>query len=210
MLETITNNETGYSIKPFHITKMNEVIASIEKQYGVGCWENLDEKTKPFIVGLKEALATQNPNQLQTFLKENYTKDPLRFGWFISDVLKMSGLKEDLFNYSNESHISTYLNTLKVGVCRHYSMIAKKIFEAIAPDHFADSELLYVCNHSTQHAYNLLLFENEKGEIEKQYIDITMFITEDALLRKEDDILNKNDELRVHNSIDEKTGNESI
>ena len=77
-------------------------------------------------------------------------------------------------------------------------MIAKKLYEAIAPDLFPDSELLYVCNHATQHSYNLLLFENEAGAIEKQYVDITQLILGNNLFKDEKEVVSKETELWVN------------
>lgn len=44
-----------------------------------------------------------------------------------------------------------------------------------------DSELLYVLNTDLRHAYNVLMYTDEKGAIKKTYLDITSFITKNNL-----------------------------
>lgn len=72
--------------------------------------------------------------------------------------------------------IDTVLNTVKVGVCRDFAMITKKIYEKMSKDTFPDSEAIYVSNFAKKHAYILLAYEKD-GKTEKRYFDPTTFIT---------------------------------
>lgn len=81
---------------------------------------------------------------------------------------------------SNENasrDISTKLDTVKVGVCRDFAMMSKKIYEKISKDTFPNSEAIYVSNLKAQHAYILLAQETPDGKIRKQYFDPTSYIT---------------------------------
>ena len=195
LMESTAKDENIYKLADFHVTKFQQAIQLAENKYGTSIREKGGDKFYQFIHELKHVLSEQNAQKLQKFFADCYQKDPKTYGFFVNNILigaKESGNPLFIYetdNYDNTSNIMKYINELKLGVCRHYSMIAKKIYEVIAPSYFPDSELLYVCNHKTKHAYNILLYENKNREIEKQYVDITLFITGNSLLRDEKDVI---------------------
>lgn len=105
---------------------------------------------------------------------------------------------------------SNEVTGLKNWVCRHYSLIAKNLYEEIKKNfpwntELQDSELLYVLNPWMQHAYNLLVYKNPFWKIEKRYIDITDLIIKNELYPKnrkwEQEILAQWNEQSSYNNI---------
>lgn len=104
---------------------------------------------------------------------------------------------------SNENasrDISTMLDSVKVGVCRDFAMMSKKIYEKMSKDTFPNSEAIYVSNLKAQHAYILLVQEMPEGKILKHYFDPTSYITGWPIHVHENGTYgNKNQEVLVKN-----------
>lgn len=64
-----------------------------------------------------------------------------------------------------------------VGVCRHFSLLARELFNTMAPDILeVDAEVAMVGNSAVSHAYNVLLTIGDDGKLQKQYFDITEYL----------------------------------
>lgn len=91
------------------------------------------------------------------------------------------------------------LNTVRVGVCRDFAMMTKKIYEKMSKDTFPDSEAIYVSNFAQKHAYILLAYEKDE-KTEKRYFDPTTFITGWSLSVLQNDTYgNEKDEVWARN-----------
>ena len=87
----------------------------------------------------------------------------------------------DLMSIWNITSIQDMFNNVRIWVCRHYSIMMREIYNEILRKwewiNFSwESEILYVLNYQTSHAYNILIMDNQNWEPEKQYLDITSFI----------------------------------
>ena len=112
--------------------------------------------------------AVNNP-EFQKLLK----KISSQYGAFLYNSQKEWILRT---NENVSRDIDAVLNTIKVGVCRDFAMMTKKIYEKMSKDIFPDSEAIYVSNFAKKHAYILLAYEKD-GKTEKRYFDPTTFIT---------------------------------
>lgn len=101
------------------------------------------------------------------------------YGYFLYNSYNSGSLQ---INEQTSRDVTEMLDTVRVGVCRDFAMMAKKIYEKMAKEQFADSEAIYVSNLAQKHAYVLLAYEKD-GKIEKQYFDPTAFITWWSLLQ---------------------------
>lgn len=80
-------------------------------------------------------------------------------------------------NEGASREVATILNEVRVGVCRDFAMLVKRIYEKIAPSLFPNSEAVYVCNYEKRHSYVMLAFEDSDGKVRKLYFDPTSLIT---------------------------------
>ncbi len=95
----------------------------------------------------------------------------------LSKELDGTGINKELTLLGQYS-LYQMLHEIKIGVCRHYSLIAKQLYQKCAPHlGLPESDLLFVCNDKHQHAYNVLLTPNSWWGIEKRYLDITSYIS---------------------------------
>ncbi len=107
------------------------------------------------------------------------------FRALLDKIAKRSG--NFVFNAESEGLLRTnekasrevfeILNSVKVGVCRDFAMLAKRIYEKMAPERFPESEAIYVNNYEKRHAYVLLAYKDAEGKMQKAYYDPTSFIT---------------------------------
>lgn len=127
---------------------------------------------------------------------KNWIADKLadpKFRQLIQKMLRQSGRHiHDASFYgilrTNESvsrDAHEVLNTVKVGVCRDFAMLAKRIYEKLSPNLFPDSEAIYVSNLEKRHAYLLLAYQGKDGKMVKKYFDPTSFITGGGLGARE-------------------------
>ncbi|MDP2103627.1 MAG: hypothetical protein Q8K26_01750, partial [Candidatus Gracilibacteria bacterium] len=140
------------------------------------------------------------------WLREKAVKDPKfinllkkitkQYGAFLHNS-KHEGILRTNENTSRDIH--TVLNTVRVGVCRDFAIMTKKIYEKMAKETFPDSEAIYVNNIAKRHAYILLAYEKD-GKIEKHYFDPTTFITGGSLRVPQNDTYgNEKDEVWAKN-----------
>lgn len=82
----------------------------------------------------------------------------------------------------NSETVSNILKEKKVWVCRHFSLIAKMIFNDIVKqwdriEFTWNAEVLYVLNSPQNHVYNILIYEWDDWEVHQIYFDITTFFS---------------------------------
>lgn len=119
-----------------------------------------------------------------TWLQNQVMKNT-SFRNLLDKITKQNGLRLYSSEYggilrTNERvsrNVDTMLSTVKVGVCRDFAMMSKKIYEKMAKDTFPNSEAIYVNNLAKRHAYVLLAYEKPDGKMEKHYFDPTAYIT---------------------------------
>lgn len=78
----------------------------------------------------------------------------------------------------NIYEISDQLNEMKVWVCRHFAMIAKILYQTIAPknEFWKKSELLYALWSEKTHARNQLIRQDDSWFFHQKTYDITRYI----------------------------------
>ncbi|MDQ1344469.1 MAG: hypothetical protein QG650_1191 [Patescibacteria group bacterium] len=111
-------------------------------------------------------------------------------------------------NEGASREVATMLDDVKVGVCRDFAMLVKRIYEKIAPGLFPNSEAVYVCNYEKRHSYVMLAFEDKNGKIQKIYFDPTFYITGNPTSRVREDGMhgNKRQEVWASAGNSEETG----
>ncbi len=69
----------------------------------------------------------------------------------------------DIMNYSGHTTVTDYTDKLQTGVCRHYSLLAKRLYDHLAKKNnlYGSSVLYNVSNPSISHAYNYLQYEDK-------------------------------------------------
>lgn len=79
--------------------------------------------------------------------------------------------------YNGISDIQDQLD-LKVGTCREFAMICKRIYEFMKKKIsaiFPHSEMIYIINPEDGHAYNMLIYKDAEGAIHKRYYDLSSY-----------------------------------
>lgn len=122
----------------------------------------------------RDIIAKEKPKDRDEFIA-NFHK------FFTSFIL------DDIIHSNGEYELADKLYKNKVWVCRDYSIMMKKIYQELSPKLFPNSEVLYVLNHQRHHAYNCLVFENKKWEVEYKYFDLTRYINWWDLFIKEEE-----------------------
>ncbi len=132
----------------------------------------------------------------------------LRSNPFLTESLiyiQVEGKDKRTLNLNGEFSMYQLLKEIKVWVCRHYSIIAKELFEQCASSIAweKDSELVYVLNTQYSHAYNVLMKEESDWSISKKYLDITNYVQGQKLRTDENVIYWWNGELYVENTAED-------
>lgn len=101
----------------------------------------------------------------------------------------------DLLSTWNTTEINDMLDNVRTWVCRHYSVMMREIYNEVINNwewiNFSwESEMMYVLNYKTKHAYNILMFDDENWDVNKQYLDVTSFILWKELFKSQDEISN--------------------
>jgi hypothetical protein len=147
---------------------------------------------------LENGVLTKNKDQI----KEALTCTPT-----LSNFLLLSSMQSNIdLELNTKASIGEYLKDIKVGVCRHFSMIAKILYNRLKGriKWDSESELIYVAQHtgSGGHAYNLLMWTEKwpdgKEVINKEYIDITSHIGWKLMFKKLNGFFGNNKEIRVN------------
>lgn len=98
----------------------------------------------------------------------------------------MNSLEHEI-GWHDGTEVSDILNNIHNGVCRHFSVILKEIYNELAPSlGFENTEMLYVANDN--HAYNLLVSEWKNWILNKDYFDVTNFIEGKDLFGKRENM----------------------
>ena len=128
----------------------------------------------------------------------------------LSKMVLAQAIHRDIdLELKQKASINEYLKDMKTGVCRHFSLIAKMLYNRLKDRVVwnSESELLYVVQHGKDvgHAYNLLMrtekWPDGKEVIKKQYFDITSYIGWGSILKQEGKFFGSDKETRVNNSL---------
>lgn len=109
-------------------------------------------------------------------------------------------LNPSILTLWNQKEVYTMLSEVKTGVCRHYAMIMREIYNEMMRSgegilfNKKETEMIYVLNQKRQHAYNVLLSEDMNGELKKDYLDVTRFIMWKHLFSEEKNAESRNQE----------------
>jgi hypothetical protein len=157
---------------------------------------------------LQQGLQTKNKAEI---------KDALTCTPHLSQMVLQGAIQGNIdMELNKKADIGEYLKDIKVGVCRHFSMIAKMFYNKLKDRITADSEseLIFVGQEGKQdgHAYNLLMrtekWPDGKEVIKKKYIDITSYIGWNALFKEENGFFGSNKEVWVNiNNKDDNRAN---
>ncbi|EKE27323.1 MAG: hypothetical protein ACD_3C00224G0001 [uncultured bacterium (gcode 4)] len=172
-------NNSSISISEFQIKFFSEQLDLIR--------EESNKKYEKWINPMKDLIVKWDIKWLERFIKDN-VKDSNFRDFFNNHMLSREKIEDIQTYFVNNPEIDDIFKNLRVWVCRHYSMIAKKIFEKMVKKHFSSlpetPELLYVSNNKILHAYNLLIWDDKNWTTHKQYFDITRYIMGDKIERE--------------------------
>lgn len=170
-LQNAFDNE-AHRLTWYHLTVLKNILWAID----------LDDLSQNYRNAVQDLHAVVDKNNIE--LLNNYFKDKLINNPDTREMLKwlLVELWSQMITSWTTKKISDRLLTEKIWVCRHFSVIAKHIFNEMLSSwnpaiQFDDeAEVIYVLNSNKWHAYNLLMYEWKDWEIHNMYFDITNYI----------------------------------
>lgn len=152
---------------------------------------------------IESLLSLDTPQQLTQYVRQMSKDERILFKEMIS-IISMELRNTKVWNSDS---VTDVLKERKVWVCRHFSVIAKKIYNDIVSNSNSikfdwESEVIYVVNAKLSHAYNVLMHEWKDGSMRKVYFDITHFLSNWSLFPTIEDLKGRNpkNEIYVENN----------
>lgn len=176
------------------IQQKNVVINEVHMKHFRELFQKLREKgidnlfKDPAVMELEKIINNNDVKWFSDYIFQNFQDNNqefmMLFSWLWGEALEYVPNIEMLWN---QTEIKAMLKEVKTGVCRHYSIIMRELFNEIVRNgegiefDWKNTEMVYVLNQWQAHAYNVLLTEWKNWELQKSYLDVTRFIMGDNL-----------------------------
>ena len=183
----------------YHLELFRNILSNLKTRIDIS---ELPENIQKYIGDILAFIDSNDTSGLENYFFTQSSNDNdfsnFIFGWLLREMWY-----GDLISLWNNTEIADMLQNVRTWVCRHYSIMMREIYNEIISRwewiNFSwESEMLYVLNHSTMHAYNILMIDWEE---QGQYLDVTSFITWRSLLKKPSEIKNIKWEVWANNLL---------
>ena len=192
----------NHTLTEYHLGILAEVLLPFRWE-----WINaISDEFHGIVWYLLQLIDSRDIAWLKSYFQDGFWEDPNKVA-FIRSLLFESGITM-LQSWATQT-VAERLKHERVWVCRHFSVIAKHIYNEMV-EKWSDSikfrgesEVLYVLNNDIQHAYNIVMYEDQHWVIHKQYFDITLYIMNRKLFYSYDDYWQhiRDGEIFVENQI---------